>query len=42
MVLLYGRAGCLTAKNGGFWPEQIETACTVTATPLGARDPLRV
>jgi hypothetical protein len=22
MVLLYGRAGCLTAKNGGFRPGQ--------------------
>ena len=23
MVLLYGRAGCLTAKNGGFRPGQV-------------------
>ena len=22
MGLLYGRAGCLTAENGGFWPGQ--------------------
>jgi hypothetical protein len=23
MPLLYGRAGRLTAKNGGFWPGQV-------------------
>jgi hypothetical protein len=23
MVLLYGRAGRFTAKNGGFWPGQL-------------------
>jgi hypothetical protein len=23
-ALLHGRAGCLTAKNGGFWPGQNE------------------
>ena len=23
MALIYGRAGCLTAKNGGFRPEQM-------------------
>ena len=38
MALLYGRAGRLTAKNGGFWPGQIlgddslESGCDGTAT----------
>jgi hypothetical protein len=31
MVLLYGRAGCLTAKNGGFGPGQVAVSKTQAA-----------
>ena len=34
MGILYGRAGRLTAKNGGFWPGQsMICSCTANCTP---------
>ena len=39
MALLYERAGCLTAKNGGFWPGQSLLICFILNDPKVHRAP---